>query len=73
MNIIKALKLARSYSKAKKVLKKEKTDVNEAKKCLENLRDLLVELEEGKEYFVEEIKKIKDIVTKLSKKIKEVL
>lgn len=71
LNIFKLIKLARSYSRAKKLLKKDSPDIMKLAECIDDLRELIVELEEGKNDFAEEIKKIKGILSDLRKKIKE--
>lgn len=72
MNIIKIFKLARVYSKAKKLLKKDSHDVVKLRECKENLGELIIDLEETQLEFKEEIKRITKVITELTKKIKEV-
>lgn len=71
-NIVKIFKLARAYSKAKKLLKKNSPDINKLKECRDNLGELIVDLEETGLELKSEIKKITDVLTDLTKKIKEV-
>lgn len=70
-NILRIIKLARSYSKAKRLLKKDSPDMMKLAQCIDDLRELTVDLEESKNEFVDEIKKIKDVLKQLSEKIKE--
>lgn len=69
MKLFRALKLAMSYSKAKRLLRKNSTDIDKLRECANNLHNLIAILEEDKQEFVEEIKKIKSIVSELTNKI----
>lgn len=71
-NIVKIFKLARAYSKAKKLLKKNSPDINKLKECRDNLGELIVDLEETGLELKTEIKKITTVISELTKKIKEV-
>lgn len=70
-NILRIIKLARNYSKAKKLLKKDSPDIMKLAECMEDLRNSIVDLEEGKNACAKEIKNIKTIITELRDKIKE--
>lgn len=71
LNIFKLIKLARSYSRAKKLLKKDSPDIMKLAECIDDLRELTVDLEESKNEFIDEIKRIKDVLKQLAEKIKE--
>lgn len=70
MNIIKIFKLARTVSKAKKLLKKDSPDIVKLKECKDTLGELIVDLEETGLELKSEIKKITTIISELTKKIK---
>jgi predicted transcriptional regulator len=72
MNFFKALRLATYYNKANRLLKKGKAKAEDVKECDDKLKELIVELEEDKLYFTNEIKKIKSLISKLSQKLLEV-
>lgn len=69
MNFLRVFKLARAYSKARKLLKKNSTDMVKLRECANNLHDLVAELEESKLEFTNEITKIKNVISELTKKI----
>lgn len=71
LKILELIKLARFYSKAKRLLTKDSPDVMKLAECIDNLRELTVDLEESRNEFSEEIKKIKDVLAQLRAKIKE--
>lgn len=72
MNLFKALKLATYYHKANRLLKKGKAKAEDVKECGDKLKELIVELEEDKLYFTNEIEKVKSLISKLSQKLLEV-
>lgn len=71
MKLFRALKLAMSYSKAKRLLKKDSPDVVKLRECANNLHNLIAILEEDKQEFIVEIKKIKSTISELTVKISE--
>lgn len=71
MGIIQVFKLVGAYNKAKKIVKKNKASVDEIKESIENLKALVKVLQAGKDDFVNEIKKVKDLTAELVAKIEK--
>lgn len=69
MKIVRMFKLALAYNKAKRLLKKDKVDLEKLQECRDNLAELIIDLEETGLELKEEIKKINKVVSEITKKI----
>lgn len=69
MKVVRMFKLALAFNKAKRLLKKDKVDLDQLRDCRQKLGELIVDLEETGLELKEEIKKINNVVTEISKKI----